>query len=60
MAHARHAPGRRWRSTRRLRRRLPRYAMMALFVVAGLSLVVLALNGLVASGDGRPVPMITE
>jgi len=39
---------------------LPRYAMMALFVVAGLSLVVLALNGLVASGDGRPVPMITE
>jgi hypothetical protein len=34
--------------------------MMLLFVIASLSVLVLAVNGLAASGDGKPVPMITE
>ncbi|MGH7623563.1 MAG: hypothetical protein ACREMU_14570, partial [Gemmatimonadaceae bacterium] len=61
LRHARHARNRRWRSTKRsLGRNWPRYAMMLLFVIASLSVLVLAVNGLAASGDGKPVPMITE
>jgi|GEM_PF-6992272 len=34
--------------------------MLLLFVIAGLSIVVLAINGLAASGDGFSIPSLLD
>jgi hypothetical protein len=61
MVHPRSASRRRWSSTKRsLGRNWPRFAMLLLFIIAGLSIVVLVINGLAAAGDGSPMPALLD
>jgi hypothetical protein len=34
--------------------------MLLLFIIAGLSIVVLVINGLAAAGDGSPMPALLD